>query len=516
MLDNLAGDFTKLSSIIDTTFINLGDSIENSLRPVTKIITNMVAGFNKFIQTKAGKFILKVTAALSALLIVGGGITLLIGAMKFAFFSLAPAIWAAVAPILPFVALIAAIAAGFWLMYEAVQSGSKAMAIFGTILITAVLGPIGGALVVVFGMFMKLRKSIGEFNRKTVDELGKKGGIAGFFEKLAGLAVGFKAVISSIFGSDGKMKLSIELENKLEKLGLLDTVKNFGTWVIRIKELMKGVKEVFVATWKSVRKTISSTAKWLASKFKSMGGPFKKWGLLISKNTSKLEDWKKMGKLLGKTMVFILGGIAAAFVAVGIVVAAIVAPIVLAMVAIGAAIYASYKIAKVVADGIVFAWRAVISIFNSLYRNISEGFVEAFSFILNVHEKAFDAGVSFVTNLWAGIKSMWGQFTGWLSDSWGSIVNGLGLGGVFGTEESAPEINDGSSTNDIIKPFTTPDRNDTLAQQNANRFIVPSPTVLNNNTNSEKLIQPIITLDGEQIGAHMNGRNAIENSRNSY
>ena len=48
MLDNLKGDFTKLGSITDTVFINMGDSMEGSMRPVVQLLNRIVTGFNSF------------------------------------------------------------------------------------------------------------------------------------------------------------------------------------------------------------------------------------------------------------------------------------------------------------------------------------------------------------------------------------------------------------------------------------------------------------------------------------
>jgi len=273
MVDNLKGDYDSLTSRVESFNIILGSKLTPVLRNVTQMFTRWMDKLTLFIETPVGHAIAIIVASLGALLVVAGGAAAAIGALKFAFYSLMPAIWAAIAPLLPFIA-------------------------------------IGAALV---GAFLLLKKVYNEailaFN-KPVGELGKKGGIVGFLEKLGGLISGVKEMLKFGFENDN-FQISIEMEEKLDKIGLLETMRNIGTWLVRISNFWKGFKEGFKTAWEVGKQALNDFKEM----FKPLMDEFEKWGILIDKNTSDIEKWKEAGKIAAYVIIGLLGAIAIAFIA---------------------------------------------------------------------------------------------------------------------------------------------------------------------------------------------------------
>ena len=262
MLDNLKGDFTKLGSIADTMFINIGDSAEGGLRPFVQGITAIVTGINKFVQTGFGKFIMNIVAALGALLIVGGLVTTMMGVMKYASAKLAGAFTKMVLPLLPFIIAATAVAAIFFTM-------KKAMTIFRT---------------------------------TATEDLGKKGGILGWLEKVGGLLVGVKELWTSWSSDTGKMNLSEGTMLKIDKLGLTETMENLGTWITRLRYFFKAMGETFNEVWEGIKKIL---IKFITA-INPLSKSFEKWGKTLKKSETGLYKWAKAGKLIAKYIVRII------------------------------------------------------------------------------------------------------------------------------------------------------------------------------------------------------------------
>ena len=267
MLDNLKGDFTRLSSIVDTTLIGIGDSAEGALRPFVQLLTDIVTGFNEFIKTKTGKFVLKLVSGFAALLAGGGALVAIVGALKYAFFSLVPSIWASLAPMLPFIAAIGAVAAGVKLMQRAVT----------------------------------------EFSSKSAQELGKEGGLVGWLEKVGGLIQGVRAIWSSWNSETGEFELGVELSQKLQAVGLLESMHNIGSWISRIRFFLKGLGEGFAQVVQGIRGALKKIGEYL----NPISSRFEKWGVIVGKNKSAISSWTKTGKALAVTISTIVGAMVA-------------------------------------------------------------------------------------------------------------------------------------------------------------------------------------------------------------
>jgi phage-related protein len=202
-----------------------------------------------------------------------------------------------------------------------------------------VLGPIYGVIAVVAGAFLMLRKAVSEFGTKSAADLGKSGGIVGFLEKIGGLITGVRAVFSS-WSSDLKtFELSKELEEKLAKVGMLQTVKNIGTWLARFSEMWGGFKSGMSAAWTGIKKVFAG----IASVFKPLTTQFEKWGILVSANTDSLDKWKTYGEYAAYALVGVLGMLTVAFTVMGVSALISMLPVILVVAAVGLAIYGLIK-----------------------------------------------------------------------------------------------------------------------------------------------------------------------------
>ncbi len=301
MMDNLAGDFTKLQSITEAVFIRIGNSVESSLRPVVQVFTKLLTLFSSFIQSKIGQIVMKITAGFAAFLLVAGAVAGVVGLMQYAFYSLAPAIWSSVAPLLPFIAIGLALIGVVLALQYAFNSANPYIIAFGVALMFAM-----GTFGMIVGGILLIQRTIKEFNNKSADELGKQGGIIGAFEKIGGIIVGIKALFNSFNSKDGKFELSLELENKLDKVGVLQTIHNIGTWLVRAREMYIMFKDTMLKGFSKAKIIITDFLKSI----EPLTGKFEKWDTLVNENTSSLEKWKKYGEYAAYTLIGVMGVLA--------------------------------------------------------------------------------------------------------------------------------------------------------------------------------------------------------------
>lgn len=344
-LDNLAGDMTKLNSALEGFAINIGDKIEPLLRPFAKGLALVVSGFSALSNTRVGQAIIFLTGLVGALAVSFGALVVAINLSKFASLQAAKA----------FSSLgKTQIATAF--AQKGLIGGFRALAIAARTAIIPLLPYIAVATAIA-GAVIFVRKSFFEFQKVLKGTAKPAKGLLGFMQKLGGIVFGviqvFKTWDGKSFDLGGK-------ETELKALGILDTVKKIGTWLVRLKEFAKGFGDGFM----KVFNFIGDGFKFISEK---VGKFFDKIGLggdLLSKNQSKIEGWIKTGKVLGvlvgTTLVFAFGALALS-------VATALAPILAAV----AALAAVALVVKEVRDTILTGG-TVVKVANSL-KNISEG-----------------------------------------------------------------------------------------------------------------------------------------------
>ena len=265
MLDNFAGDMIKLRSIIDTTLIKIGDAVEPLLRPLAQGLAVIVGWFSKLAVNPAGRFLIQVTAILGGVLLVVGLTKIALGVATLAWTAFGAAAWAAITPLLPFIAIGAAIVA------------------------------------VIAGVIYLVDKATKSFNNMKTPATG----FLGFLQRLGGYVSTIKAVWESWDRLTQTFTLTGEMKNKLQDLGILETALAIGTWVVRIKSFFVAIKEGFSGGMNIVRSTLSKVQPYLDKATKL----FDKITLSLGMNTSELITWEKVGKAIGLVIAGIVGGI---------------------------------------------------------------------------------------------------------------------------------------------------------------------------------------------------------------
>ena len=429
------------------------------LTRVKVIVTSVVEAFKGFAESPAGKAILKVVMALGIFLVVGGLALVLINGMKFGVYKLANAFTAdtkakiintlatkgmsaglrqmgkaAWASIGPFALIAVAIMALFYILKKAgtmMDSTNKKVRYLGYAILF-LLGPIGW-LYAAYKLITKGMKMFTESSDDQLKKLASSGGLVAFFVKFAGVIKGVAAVWRSWNGQT--FELTEKLRNKLKALGILDLVLKLSTWVVRVKELFSGIWEGIKEGFGVIKKIVSSVIDAFVSKVdkarEMMGG----LNVNIGKNTSKLESWKKTGKIVGYVIVgmFAAIAIAATLAAISMIIAFI--PVLLAIAAVVAIVWLFNAALEYLGSSAASIWNDLSAGFNLLV----EDFKSAIDWILDLPAAMYDMGVSFVENLWAGIASVWDKFTDWMSNAWESVTDVFDTGTWFGDEDT--EVN---------------------------------------------------------------------------
>lgn len=333
MLDNLAGDLTKMKSMWEATMISLGMGTESALRPIIRAITSIIQLAGVFINTKLGKFLSGVAIAIAAVLLVTGLLVTMKGALSFVLMKAAKAFGretavmimqtivqkgviagmrqmavAAWASLGPYALIAAAVLLIVWAMKEAIDmmsEGTSRTFTYGAALMMLVAGPIGGLIGV---LTVGLKRGFKEFDEMKRDAFGnysgQQDGILGFFQKIAGAIEGVMEIWKSWNGET--FTLSQDMADKLEALGILDFVLAVGTWVLRIKEFLHGMKTEFVKIFEEVKPSLLELKAVFNFVFSSIEGWFESIGIKFGKNTSDVTTWADGGKMAARGLVLAL------------------------------------------------------------------------------------------------------------------------------------------------------------------------------------------------------------------
>ncbi len=402
------------SNALDSISLGL-QSWGMQLLPLAKKVIGALQGildaFRAFAESKVGSFILKSVTILGALLVVGGLVLILMGGMRFAVYKMAGAFGdmtkatilntiaqkgmiaglrqmavAAWASIGPYALIAAGIMALVFIIKKAkdmLQSANPIIFAFGAALMFA-MGPIGW----IIGGIVLLKRAVSEFNKVGEDGSGLKGGFIGVLQKIGGIIQGVIELWRSWNEETQTFSLGESMYKKLEKMGLLQTVLNIGTYIARIKAFLVGVKEGFMEVMNWGKRAIMSI--WNA--LQPAEEKFTKWGTLVDKATSSLERWKKAGKVIGIVLGVALLGLISLFVVLGIVSVIALAAIIIGMALIIAPFILLGYILKKIWDGLVYLYEAALQVWRGFKLFVSDA-------------------VTWTTELWAsitsGVRGMW-------------------------------------------------------------------------------------------------------------
>lgn len=526
--DSYANMKRKMVEANNNLSITFGQVLEPVMSRVYGVIGNVIKVFDKLAQSKVGKVVLGLVAALGALLVVGGLTLVMLGGMRFLLLKSASAFgattkatliasmanatfaqslrmigkaaWASLGPYALIVIAIMAIIAVAVQAWKWMDKGSETMVRFGFILLTA-LGPIGMIIAGIVGIRRGFR------DLAAWDGQGTKTGILGFFMRVAGVIEAVSQIWKSFNGDT--FTLTKSLADKLEALGILDWVIRIGTFISRIKAVWNRVVKGFVVGWGVLKGYLMETWGILKSSFQGIGESFTRIFTSIKKAVQPLIDifhrvtkgmfktkgslsfWKKLGDLIGKQIVlnFKIFGFTIKWII------QLVAWLVEGII---------WAISKIV-EGVM--WLAGIWI--NMWTSISEAAWGFISGLFNIGSSIFNVGVSIVQSLWDGFKSMFPNVADWIESQVSGIFNKMTAPFKWLAEKTgqAWDWATGDYDKDTTNPDTgikpTPSTPTPVESGTMHENSTKSPTVINNtnNTNNSDK-QPIIlqtVLDGEVI-----------------
>lgn len=486
MMDNLKGDITILKSVFETALIKIGQTVEPVLRPIVQFLSKIVAGIGKLAQSKLGGFLIKLTAAVGALLVGFGGLVTVMNLAKFAAGKAAIAFQAMGK---------AQIAAAF--ASKGLAGGLKAV---GRAAIKALipLWPIILIGAAIAGVVWLIRKSLKSFDEVLQGTAAPAKGFLGFLQKLGGVLRGIGEIWKSA-NSEG-FTMSVQLRDALDKLGILQLVINIGTWIVRVKEFFRGMGEGFKMVWTQIMKPIF---KALGQAWNWLLDLMEKIGLNVRKNTSDVSKWAKAGKIVAMVIMAIL---VPAFISLAISVIMATWPILLIIAVIAAVIWAIKNWAKIV------EWFKMI--WGKVWDWIKDKAMGFWDGIKNMGARIKNWGASIVQKLKEGIQSAWGNFKSWLAGLWEKLMAPIkGVLKFLGLGKAEGEVNINENVRTAAEGQMDSPIGNAVAQVQAAAVEQNIPTIIDKSTQTETVKNINLNIDGRPLNAEIQEIETEENFR---
>lgn len=326
--------FGKMSTLQDNvafTFAAMGEAIEPITHMLLDVGIRAAEAIQAILASPLGKWIARITALISAGLIVGGLWLIFLNAGRLGVMKLAMSLsggtkalmlntiatkgnvaalklmgraaWASLGPYALIVAAVIAAIAIYKKLFDVIQTGNNTVVTFANALLF-LAGPVGWLI----GLFANVVRGI-----KSFDDLLGGGKVAegfiGDLQKIGGLVRGFQALWSSFDAESGTFKISETLLENLEKIGLKDAFLAMSTWIARIKTFFHGFFKGLAEGW-----------DWIGSKVSNFLGdiqplldriPLFEWFLgLFGKNTTDIEKWGAAGRFAASLIISAIGGVA--------------------------------------------------------------------------------------------------------------------------------------------------------------------------------------------------------------
>lgn len=394
-----AGLWSTAQGYIENVGRALGRAILPQLKEFTTVFIDMLGAVAKFVDTPLGASFIKAAVAVSLLLIALGSALIVAGLWNVAtgfmvkgllelgltevatalategltagFVALAGAVWTALAPLLPFIAVGAVIAG------------------------------------IIYGLYASIQR----FNDVLNGSAAPAKGFLGLMQRIGGILSAAWEIWNSWDSATGFFTMTEEMETALKKIGVLDFVLGLSTWLVRIKAFFDGVamgaKEVWgVVTWAwgAMKTMISATLDGLSDSLKQMGITVGKLG----------GDWKTylgLGRIVGWGLIIIFVALAAILILVGVVAVVALMAIFIAILIVVGAVYLVYKVVQ----GLFWVFQKLGEYVIWVWTSIYDAIVWVFDFLVELPGKALEAGRGFVNALKDGIFSGWASFISWIT-----------------------------------------------------------------------------------------------------
>ena len=217
-----------------------------------------------------------------------------------------------------------------------------------------------------------------------------------FFIKFGALLKAIGEMFTFSNAKDG-IGMTEELTNKLRDMGLLETARDIGTWIVRLKEFFKGVWEGTKSGWG----TIKSIGRGILNALERVIDLLGEIGLAFNKNTSDIEKWKQVGEWVGiaiMTILFVIIGtiaiMTAAWIINGIAMLISWLPVIIIIGVVIAIIWGIIWVVQHFGE----IWDAVSTWISDKWYWVLGKIGEGFAWLLAQPARLFAAGVAIVQN----------------------------------------------------------------------------------------------------------------------
>jgi hypothetical protein len=364
------------------------------LKDGLKSFIKFTQGAAEFAKTPLGKVLFVATMGLGLLLTVLGALTITMAGARFMSLSLSNT----------FMSMgKTAIANAF--AVNGLTGGLKMLALSAWQAMIPFLPyiAIGAAIA---GVFMLIKNSISAFN-EYLESGGQQGsGFLLFMQRLGGI---IKSVITVWNSWDGNSFNLGGMEHQLAGLGILDTVQNIATWVVRIKAFLGGMMDGFSEIFGYIKDGLKQAWNAIEEALDSIGIKLGDWIPFFDKNTSAMEQWKTAGIAVAGLMV---GGLGAALIFLTIKLIALAAAGFMAIlpwlpwIALALGIIA-----------VIYYWSDICEWFSNEWGGWVDGLIDIFlgfvDIIFGIPGMFINFGIDLVRNIQNGVIHSWDSFKNW-------------------------------------------------------------------------------------------------------
>lgn len=354
--------------------------------------------------------------------------------------------------------------------------------------------------VAIAGTVYLLKKSFDSFQEVLNGTAEPAKGFLGIMQKIGGVISAVMEIWKS--ATSNGFTLTEQMHDSLQKVGILDFVLDLATWIVRIKEFFRGVRDVL----KTVFGTIWEVTKKVFSKIKDVIQPvLDSLGINIGKLGGSMETFRHIGMAVGIMIV-------AALIPPIISLVMALLPIIATVLIVIGVMWLLWQAIKVVI-AIVKAWVQFFVVGIGFVADIVSAFVQFFVDIFS--GKTFvEAGRNLVEGLKSGLLSAWeglkSLFLGLIKTLPGGqyILDFLGVGSSSDTPKN-PNGNVVTPTNSN-KPsplsMATAQTKLPINQQGPQQNIYEKQE-------KEKLVSVNLLLDGKKLKTVMDKKDRENDSR---
>jgi TP901 family phage tail tape measure protein len=302
-LNNFNGALEMLMGTIDTILIQVGQLFLPALTMLTQVINIAANAFQSFIGTNVGKFFAIAAAGVTTLVVVFGAFIPLIRTTSTVFYVMTLAARQSLIAFLPYLPVVAAVT----------------------------------AVVVTVMTAMKAFRGVLEENEKPAT------GLWGVMQRLGAVLWSVGQIVDSWNGKSFDLGGN---EAKLQALGMLDTIRAVGTYVVRFVEFFKGVGAGVYSVFASVA---GAAIRIYNVVVQAVNGFMRAIGMqsaMLKFSSSDVQTWitvgKTLGYIIGTVLVVAVGALTISLGSMAIAVIAATWPILAVIAAVSAVVAVFY------------------------------------------------------------------------------------------------------------------------------------------------------------------------------